>query len=159
MVRSPSGRRGFTLVELLVAMALIVFLMSVLSEAFVAGLEAFRQLKAGGDMAEKLRTAAFRLRADVRATNLDANEFIADGLLTGKVDPKEADDLRERYDDIIADARILEAGLQEVELRTTDPVARRLMQKVIEALRGVREGAVKTVDLLDLIDPPVPGPR
>src|SRR5439155_10425507 len=43
-------RQGFTLVEMLVAMALTIFIMVIMSEAFVAGLETFRQLKAIGDM-------------------------------------------------------------------------------------------------------------
>src|SRR5437899_379791 len=50
-----SRRAGFTLVELLVAMALIVLIMSILSEAFVEGLATVRQLKAVGDMQENLR--------------------------------------------------------------------------------------------------------
>ena len=38
-------RSAFTLVEMLVATALVMFIMLILSEAFVAGLEAFRTLK------------------------------------------------------------------------------------------------------------------
>ena len=60
-------RRAFTLVEMLVAMALIIFIMAILSEAFVAGLETFRQLKAIGDMQEKLRSVATVLRRDLAA--------------------------------------------------------------------------------------------
>src|SRR5262245_61577955 len=48
-------RSGFTIVELLVAMALILFIMAILSEAFVAGLKSVRDLKAVADMAERLR--------------------------------------------------------------------------------------------------------
>src|SRR5262245_54057590 len=57
---SPPGaclmrrRQGFTLVEMMVALALTVFIMVILSEAFVTGLETFRQLKAIGDMEESL---------------------------------------------------------------------------------------------------------
>src|SRR5262249_25303957 len=60
-------RRGFTLVELLVAMALTLFIMVILSEAFSAGLSSFRQLKAVSVMQERLRTAASILRRDLRA--------------------------------------------------------------------------------------------
>jgi prepilin-type N-terminal cleavage/methylation domain-containing protein len=60
-------RRAFTLVELLVAMALTLFLMVILSEAFSAGLGAFRQLKSVCDLQEKLRTAASIIRRDLRA--------------------------------------------------------------------------------------------
>jgi prepilin-type N-terminal cleavage/methylation domain-containing protein len=60
-------RSGFTIVELLVAMALILFIMAILSEAFVAGLDSFRQLKAVGDMQEKLRSTTVQLRYDFYA--------------------------------------------------------------------------------------------
>src|SRR5438445_132449 len=60
-------RQGFTLVELLVAMALIMFIMAILAEAFAAGLDSYRQLKAVGDLHEKLRTATSQLRADLAA--------------------------------------------------------------------------------------------
>jgi prepilin-type N-terminal cleavage/methylation domain-containing protein len=60
-------RRGFTLVELLVAMALTLFIMVILSEAFSVGLGTFRQLKATADMQEKLRTVATILRRDLQA--------------------------------------------------------------------------------------------
>ena len=55
-------RQAFTIVELLVAMALIVFIMYILAEAFSAGATAFRNLKAVGDMNEKLRTTTTVLR-------------------------------------------------------------------------------------------------
>jgi prepilin-type N-terminal cleavage/methylation domain-containing protein len=58
-------RRAFTIPELLVAMALILFIMAILSEAFVAGLDSFRQLKAVGDMQEKLRATTVQLRYDL----------------------------------------------------------------------------------------------
>ncbi|HYT93337.1 MAG TPA: prepilin-type N-terminal cleavage/methylation domain-containing protein [Gemmataceae bacterium] len=60
-------RQGFTLVELLVAMALTMFVMVILSEAFVTGLETFSGLKGIGDMTEKLRAATTVLRADLAA--------------------------------------------------------------------------------------------
>jgi type II secretory pathway pseudopilin PulG len=65
-------RRAFTIVELLVATALIVFIMAILSEAFATGLATFRQLKAIGDMQKRLRTAATFLRRD-----LQANHFVS----------------------------------------------------------------------------------
>lgn len=60
-------RSGFTITEMLVSMALIMFIMVILSEAFVAALESFRQLKAVGDMETNLRTAATILRRDLQA--------------------------------------------------------------------------------------------
>jgi type II secretory pathway pseudopilin PulG len=61
-----SHRRGaFTLVEMLVAAALIIFMMYIIASAFEKGLESFRILKAQGDMNEKLRAAASALRLDL----------------------------------------------------------------------------------------------
>jgi prepilin-type N-terminal cleavage/methylation domain-containing protein len=64
-------RRGFTLVEMMVAMALTVFVMVILSQCFVAGLETFSGLKAIGDMQEQLRTATNMLRADLSADHFE----------------------------------------------------------------------------------------
>jgi len=67
-------RAGLTIVEMLVATALIMFIMVILSEAFVKGLETFRQLKAVGDMNEKLRGTATLMRSELSAVRLeDAN--------------------------------------------------------------------------------------
>jgi prepilin-type N-terminal cleavage/methylation domain-containing protein len=64
--RTTLGRRqGFTLVELLVAMALIIFIMVILTEAFAAGTGAFRALKSAGDMQERLRAAESLIRQDL----------------------------------------------------------------------------------------------
>src|SRR5882724_8623027 len=63
-------RQGFTLVELMVAMALIVLIMAIISQAFVEGLETFRQLKGIGDLQERLRTAVVPLREDLLAQHL-----------------------------------------------------------------------------------------
>jgi prepilin-type N-terminal cleavage/methylation domain-containing protein len=78
-VMSPSTRRaGFTLVEMLVAMALTIFIMVILAQAFVTGLETFRQLKGLGDMQEGLRTALTRLQADLRADHFEAGRRLSD---------------------------------------------------------------------------------
>ncbi len=67
-------RTGFTLVEVLVAMALSLFIMSILSAAFVAATSAVSDLKAAGDLAERLRGAANVLRRDLEADHCyDAN--------------------------------------------------------------------------------------
>jgi prepilin-type N-terminal cleavage/methylation domain-containing protein len=64
--RPTPRRRGFTLVELLVAMALIIFIMVILTEAFSAGTGVFRTLKSQGDMQEKLRASIGLIRDDLR---------------------------------------------------------------------------------------------
>jgi prepilin-type N-terminal cleavage/methylation domain-containing protein len=71
-------RRGFTLVEMLVAMALTIFIMSILSQAFVAGLDTFRGLKAIGDMQENLRTAATIVRSDLAHPHFEGNRKLSD---------------------------------------------------------------------------------
>jgi type II secretory pathway pseudopilin PulG len=69
----PSRRRAFTLVELLVALALIIFIMTILSAAFAAAGKSFRDLKAAGDLAEQLRSAMTLLRRDLAAPHFGPN--------------------------------------------------------------------------------------
>jgi prepilin-type N-terminal cleavage/methylation domain-containing protein len=71
-------RNGFTLVELLVAMALIVFIMAVLSQAFVAATQSFRDLKAAGDLAQKLRSVTSQLRRDLAADHFEGKRRLSD---------------------------------------------------------------------------------
>jgi prepilin-type N-terminal cleavage/methylation domain-containing protein len=58
-------RSGFTLVEVLVSMALILFIMSILAAAFGAASQAVSDLKSAGDLAEKLRGATSVLKRDL----------------------------------------------------------------------------------------------
>ena len=62
MTATPNRRPGFTLVEMLVATALIIFMMYILASAFGSALTSFRVLKAQGDLQEKLRNLATTLR-------------------------------------------------------------------------------------------------
>ncbi len=78
----PRGRRGFTLVELLVAMALIIFIMVILTEAFTAGTGVFRTLKAQGDLTERLRQAANMMGDDLRQPHFDQNTKKLSNLFT-----------------------------------------------------------------------------
>lgn len=70
-------RQGFTLVELLVAMALIIFIMAILSQAFGAALTTFRNLKAEGDMAEKLRSVTQILQRDLSADHFEGKKRLS----------------------------------------------------------------------------------
>src|SRR5262245_26079294 len=72
----PPRRGGFTLVEMMVSTALIIFIMYILASAFEKGLESFRMLKVAGDMQEKLRTAAVVLRTDL--TRPHFNNLVGD---------------------------------------------------------------------------------
>jgi len=70
-------RRAFTIVELLVAMALIVLIMAILAEAFAAALESFRQLKAIGDMQERMRVATNHLRLDLLGRHFEGDRKLS----------------------------------------------------------------------------------
>ena len=59
-------RASFTITELLVAMALIVFVMSILATAFSEGMRTFRGLKGLGDMNQRMRVAVSQLRDDLQ---------------------------------------------------------------------------------------------
>src|SRR5438132_13060115 len=65
-------RRAFTLVELLVSMALVVFIVVIVSETFVAALESVRLQKAQAELRANLRGASITLRADLTAAHFDA---------------------------------------------------------------------------------------
>lgn len=68
------ARRGFTLVELLVAMALVVLILTILAVAFGAATDTFSRLRSMGDMAERLRTANDKLRADLQGEHFDTGD-------------------------------------------------------------------------------------
>ncbi len=82
-------RRGFTLVEMLVAAALVVFMMAVLAQAFQAAAQAFRDLKAAGDLAEKLRAVAGQLRADLAADHFEGKRRLSDPAFWSDGPPKQ----------------------------------------------------------------------
>ena len=67
----PTRRRGFTLVELMVAAALAILIMAVLSGAFSAALESLSVLKSLGGTAERMRTTTTLLTEDLNAQHLD----------------------------------------------------------------------------------------
>ncbi len=71
-------RAAFTLVEMLVSMALILFIMVILSSAFSTGLQVFRQLKGLGDMEERLRSTSQILRRDLAAYHFENTRKLSD---------------------------------------------------------------------------------
>ena len=73
-----SVRDAFTLVEMLVAMALTLFVMAILSQAFVAGLETFSGLKSIGDMQQNLRTAMTLIQTDLAFEHIDGGRRLSD---------------------------------------------------------------------------------
>jgi hypothetical protein len=62
-----------------VSMALTVFLLTILAQAFVSGADTFRLLKAVGDLNDNLRTAANMLRADLSADHFEGKRRLSDG--------------------------------------------------------------------------------
>ncbi|HEY7425915.1 MAG TPA: prepilin-type N-terminal cleavage/methylation domain-containing protein [Gemmataceae bacterium] len=71
-------RQGFTLVELLVAMALVMFIMAILSQAFAAATQTFRDLKSAADMAEKLRTTTGIMRRYLASDHFEGKRRLSD---------------------------------------------------------------------------------
>jgi type II secretory pathway pseudopilin PulG len=71
-------RHAFSLVELLVAMALIILIMSVLSQAFITATASVRDLKALGDLAERLRGAKAALVRDLSADHFEGRKRLSD---------------------------------------------------------------------------------
>src|SRR5689334_5845221 len=71
-------RQGFTLVEMLVSLALVLFVMVLLSQALSTGLETFRQLKSTGELTEKLQMAGTILRQDLRYDHFEGKRRLSD---------------------------------------------------------------------------------
>src|SRR5262245_65731500 len=95
--------QGFTIVELLLAMAQITLIMSILSNAFVEGLETFRHLKAIGDLEERLRGViidSLKLRSDILEGREQTQGFIDTTRRTGAPDRAAAAALQPRYESI-----------------------------------------------------------
>lgn len=79
-------RPGFTLIELMVAMALTLFIMTILSQAFVMSIETFSGMKGIGDMQMNLRTASILLRDDLIEDHFEGKRRLSDVVVvpTGK---------------------------------------------------------------------------
>ena len=88
MRRWHKQRSGLTLVEMLVALALTVFIMAILSEAFVTGLNAMRKIKALADVEQKLRAVADVLRRDLQADHFEGARRLSQLTASGRVVPQ-----------------------------------------------------------------------
>ncbi len=71
--RSRPTRTAFTIVELLVALALVIFIMSLVSTVFVLATKSFRDMKAAGDLTEQLRATGQLIRKMLKTTHLSKN--------------------------------------------------------------------------------------
>lgn len=82
--RNTKRFAAFTLVELMVAMALIILIMTILAQAFAEGSNLFREAKAIGDMQEKLRVAVVRLRDDLILRHFSGSETLGRSYTNGE---------------------------------------------------------------------------
>lgn len=71
-------RPGFSLVELLVSTVLIIFILVLMAEALRAALGSFRQLKAIGDMQERMRAATTLLNRDLDLDHFEGRRRLSD---------------------------------------------------------------------------------
>lgn len=69
MIRTPRTRRGFTLVELLVAAAMMILGMWLLSWVYQQGLESFRQARAQSELTNQQRMVTSILTRDLAAVH------------------------------------------------------------------------------------------
>jgi prepilin-type N-terminal cleavage/methylation domain-containing protein len=146
-------RRGFTVVELLVAMALIIFIMSIVSDAFVDGVESIGNLKGVGDLQQRLQSAAVELRSEVLVANESAESFIEETLESGTVDANGAQGLQGKYRQIVADAADLAIDLQELEDEVVDPADQRRILATLEILQQLKAAAEQMDLILSLLAP------
>ena len=85
--RNP--RNGFTLVELMVAMALIILMLSIMSQAFVIATGTMQGLKEVADMQEKIRPAITLLQRDLGANHFEGIKKLSDPEFWDNGPPKE----------------------------------------------------------------------
>src|SRR4051794_22754560 len=77
-------RPAFTLVEMLVSTALIMFMMYIIAAAFEKGIESFRIMKTAGDLQDRLRSAGTILRQDLTRQHHGDQRSVSDQRLDQK---------------------------------------------------------------------------
>ncbi len=103
-------RKGFTLVELLVSMAIIIFMLSIMSQAFVIATTCMSGLKGVGELLDKGRPVLAVLQKDLSAYHFDGYKRLSDENFWDNGPPKQG------Y------FKIYEGGNTVVEGTTTDGV-------------------------------------
>ena len=83
------SRNAFTLVELMVAMALILLMLSIMSQAFVIATGVMQGLKEVADMQEKIRPAITLLQRDLGANHFEGSKKLSDLEFWDNGPPKE----------------------------------------------------------------------
>ncbi|RLS25180.1 MAG: type II secretion system protein, partial [Planctomycetota bacterium] len=82
-------KNAFTLVELMVAMALIILMLSIMSQAFVIATGTMQGLKEVADMQEKIRPAINLLQRDLGANHFEGSKKLSDPEFWDNGPPKE----------------------------------------------------------------------
>src|SRR5262249_9738560 len=70
-------------------MALVLFIMVILTEAVTTAMESFRRLKATGDMLDRLRSAATALRRDLSADHFEGARRLSDRAFWAQGTPRQ----------------------------------------------------------------------
>lgn len=73
-----SQRKGFSLVELLVAMAIIIFMLTIMSQAFVIATTCMQGLKGVGELLDKGRPVLAVMQKDLSAYHFDGTRRLSD---------------------------------------------------------------------------------
>jgi type II secretory pathway pseudopilin PulG len=89
LLLNRSRRIAFTLVELMVAMALIILMLSIMSQAFVIATGTMQGLKEVADMQEKIRPAITLLQRDLGANHFEGSKKLSDPEFWDNGPPKE----------------------------------------------------------------------
>ena len=103
-------KKGFTLVELLVSMAIIIFMLSIMSQAFVIATTCMSGLKGVGELLDKGRPVLAVLQKDLSAYHFDGYKRLSDADFWDNGPP------RQGY------FQIYEGGATSYEGTTTDGV-------------------------------------
>ena len=82
-------RKGFTLVELMVAFAIIILMLSIMSQAFVIATNTMQGLKELAEMQEKIRPVLSLLQRDLSAYHFEGNKKLSDSNFWDNGPPKE----------------------------------------------------------------------
>ena len=77
-LNQPICRLGFTLVELLVSMAIIIFMLSIMSQAFVIATTCMQGMKTVGELIDKVRPVMTILQRDLAADHFDGTKKLCD---------------------------------------------------------------------------------
>lgn len=156
-------RAAFTLVEMMVASALIIFMMWIIATAFEKALTSFRVLKTAGDMQEKLRAATTAIRRDLSRPHfekVDSEPWGGENLSDQKLDDLSWQPPTQGYFRIYQQGIGLEDGpdADDPSMKhfrspagATEPIGH--VMQFTTKLRGIRRDQYFMIDTKDLNPP------